>query len=642
MGCVTAARRDVRDTPVRVLLVEADTAHASLIRDSLATAGEGLFDLERVDRLVTALRVLQERAFDVILLDLDLPDAEGFETFDRFHAAVPGSPVVVLSGVDDETIAAKTVRGGAQDYLVKGDVSAGLLGRSLRYAIERHRAEQALAARERLLELVFDTEPECVKVLRPDGTIMTMNRAGLAMIEADGLEQAVGRRATDLVVPEHREAFDGLTARVFAGESGSLEFEVIGFGGTRRWLETHAVPLRDLDGGVFALLSITRDVTDRRRLQAELLQAQKMEVVGQLAGGIAHDFNNLLTVIDGRAQLMLNRLPPEDPSHRDARLIQDTTARATRLVKQLLAFSRKELSRPEVVDADEAVGGLATMLMRLIREDIHLVIARGAEGARTLIDRTHLEQIVVNLVVNARDAMPDGGTLTIATSSEDADQPGRAGTPPVRRWVVVEVRDTGVGMDERTRARLFEPFFTTKGVRGTGIGLATVRAILRTYGGHIVVESEPGRGSTFRVYLPATDARLAPAIVARPRAGAHGRETILLVEDDPDVRDLAREVLVDHGYTVLLAPSGAEAMRIAHGYTGSIDLLLTDVVMPQMSGPDVAHRVQAARPGIPVLYMSGYVDEMTAAQTADSHAVLLAKPFDAVSLTAKVRQVLDG
>ena len=631
----------MRDTPVRVLLVEADTAEANVIRDSLATAGEGLFELDRVDRLVAALRAVQERPFDVILLDLDLPDAEGFETFDRFHAAVPGAPIVVLSGPDDET-AAKTVRAGAQDYLVKGDVSAGLLVRSLRYAIERHRAEQALAAREHLLELVFDTEPECVKLLRPDGTIMTMNRAGLAMIEAEALEQAVGRRATDLVVPEHRAAFERLTARVFAGESGSLEFEVIGFGGTRRWLETHAVPLRDREGTVFALLSITRDVTERRRLQAELLQAQKMEVVGQLAGGIAHDFNNLLTVIDGRAQLMLNRLPADDPSHRDARLIHDTTARATRLVKQLLAFSRKELSRPEVLDVDEAIGGLATMLTRLIREDVDLVIARGAGGARTLIDRTHLEQIVVNLAVNARDAMPDGGTLTIATSCEPAAERTRAGDPRVAHWVVVEVRDTGEGMTAETRARLFEPFFTTKGVRGTGIGLATVRAILQSYGGHVVVESELGRGSTFRVHLPGTEAGVAPDVAPRAIGAARGHETILLVEDDPDVRDLAREVLVAHGYTVLSAPSGAEAVRVASAYGGVIHLLLTDIVMPQMNGPDVVRRIQAARPGIRALYMSGYVDERTAADAANSGTTLLAKPFDANALTAKIRQALDG
>jgi PAS domain S-box-containing protein len=630
-----------RDVPVRVLLVEADAAHANLIRDSLATAGEGLFEMERAGRLAAALRTLQERAFDVVLLDLDLPDCEGFETFDRFHSAAPGLPVVVLSRVDDETIAAKTVRSGAQDYLVKGDVSAGLLVRSLRYALERHRAEQALAARERLLELVFDTEPECVKLLRPDGTIMTMNRAGLAMIEADALEQAVGRRATDLVVPEHREAFERLTARVFAGESGSLEFEAIGFGGTRRWLETHAVPLRDRGGHVFALLSITRDVTERRRLQAELLQAQKMEVVGQLAGGIAHDFNNLLTVIDGRAQLMLNRLRPDDASHRDARLIQDTAARATRLVKQLLAFSRKEHSHPEVVDADEAIGGLASMLTRLIREDIHLVIARGAGGARTLIDRTHLEQIVVNLVVNARDAMPDGGTLTISTSREPAAPSSPAAEPPVHDWVVVEVRDTGEGMSEETRARLFEPFFTTKGVRGTGIGLATVRAILRTYRGYIVVESELGRGSTFRVYLPATEAGIVPAGGPGARDRTHGDETILLVEDDADVRDLARDILVDHGYTVLLAPSGAEAVRIAGGYPHPIDLVLADIVMPQMRGPDVVRRVRAVRPGARALYMSGYlVDEATAAEVAD--APLLVKPFDTLSLTAKVRQTLEG
>jgi PAS domain S-box-containing protein len=626
--------------PISVLLVEDNATYAGLIQEYLREADDALVDVTRTDRLSAAFRRLAERAFDVILLDLNLPDSDGLDTFTRLRAAAPRTPVVILSGLDDRAVAAKTVRAGAQDFLVKDEISPTLLGRALRYAIERHRAEQILAERERLLELVFDTEPECVKLLRPDGTIMTMNRAGLAMIEAQALEQAVGRPALDLVAPEHQEAFRQLTARVFAGGSGTLEFEAIGFHGTRRWLETHAVPLRDADGAVFALLSITRDITERRRLQTELLQAQKMEVVGQLTGGIAHDFNNLLTVIDGRAQLLMSRFTADDPNRRDAALIHDTTVRATRLVRQLLAFSRKELAHPQVLDVDETIGGLAAMLRRLIREDIDLRITLRSGGARSRIDRGHLEQVVVNLVVNARDAMPDAGAITIDTSRA----PVAPGAPDrLREWLVLEVRDTGSGMTNDTRARLFEPFFTTKGAHGTGIGLATIQGIVRDCGGQIVVDSEPGRGSTFRVYLPATDEAAAPPPPAATDAvPAPATETILLVEDDTDLRDLARELLDECGYTVLVAVTGADAVRLAAEHPAPIQLLLTDVVMPGLQGPDVFARVRVLQPGIRALFMSGYTDEALTAQfEGDPSVVLLEKPFDRQSLAVRVRQVLD-
>jgi CheY-like chemotaxis protein len=279
------------------------------------------------------------------------------------------------------------------------------------------------------------------------------------------------------------------------------------------------------------------------------------------------------------------------------------------------------------------------MLRRFIREDIELRIDRRAGPAASRIDRGHLEQIIVNLVVNARDAMPEGGDLTITTSI--GETPPAPGARPVRS-VVIDVRDTGVGMTDETQARLFEPFFTTKGAHGTGIGLATVMAIVRAAGGRIVVESAPGRGSTFRVYLPLADveparpAPAAPADAPLPR----GHETILLVEDDPDLRELAREILDDCGYRVLVAPTGFDAIRLATEHQGTVDLLLTDVVMPHLSGPSVVTRVRRLAPGLRVLYMSGYTDETIAAQLAS--AELLEKPFDARSLATKVRQVLDA
>jgi signal transduction histidine kinase/CheY-like chemotaxis protein len=380
------------------------------------------------------------------------------------------------------------------------------------------------------------------------------------------------------------------------------------------------------------------------RTQHQLLHSQKMEAVGRLAGGVAHDFNNLLTVIRGRAEYLSDSLPADDPLRREADLILETGDRAAALTRQLLTLSRKQVRRLTRLDLDAVVAAMEEMLLRTIGEDVAVELVLGGDVGHVLADGSQVEQVVLNLAVNARDAMPRGGTLTIRTGEAVVAADGHPAPPP-GRYVTLEVRDTGVGMDEATRQRIFEPFFTTKDPgKGTGLGLATVYAVVQQSGGHVEVESAPGQGATFRVYLPRMEDGVEPETPGGPPAGPDtGRETILLVEDEAAVRRLAREGLGARGYRVLEAAKGAEALELAAQHRGPIHLLLTDVVMPGMSGAEVAARIVALRPTTQMLYVSGYPDD-----ALGPHGVLapgiafLAKPFTVGELARKVRQVLDG
>ena len=383
------------------------------------------------------------------------------------------------------------------------------------------------------------------------------------------------------------------------------------------------------------------------RTQAQLSQAQKVEAVGQLAGGVAHDFNNLLTVITGRSQLLLRRLDPDDPLRRHAKLIDQTAERAAALTQQLLAFSRKQVLQPKVLDLNAVVTGMGKMLRRLIGENIELVIRLGSDLGSVEADPGQLEQVILNLAVNARDAMPRGGRLTLETERVELDPAFVRRHPGAQPGlhVALVVRDTGIGMDADTQAHLFEPFFTTKGPgKGTGLGLATVYGIVKQSGGYIAVESEPGRGTGFTIYLPRIE-RAAEAVTPGP-AGAgtpHGSETILLVEDEEGVRDLTREILETSGYRVLEARHGAEALRVGEQHPGPVHLLVSDVVMPQMDGRELADRLRALRPDLRVLFMSGYTADALGHHSAlDPGTNLLPKPFSPDALARRVREVLDA
>ena len=387
---------------------------------------------------------------------------------------------------------------------------------------------------------------------------------------------------------------------------------------------------------------------ERRRLEDQLLQSQKMEAVGQLAAGVAHDFNNVLTAVLGSSELLLLDTPVGSTTREEIEIIRDAATRAQDLIRQLLAFSARQVLQPVVLDLNALVDNVHKMLRRLIGEDITLAATLAPGLGRVRADPGQLEQVLVNLAVNARDAMPTGGRLALTTANVDVEPPppgaGAGGPVPPGRYVVLQVTDTGSGMDAITQARVFEPFFTTKPRgRGTGLGLATVYGIVRQSGGHVAVESAPGAGTTFRMYLPRVDAPLAVAPASQRPAAAAGSGTILLVEDERLVRVLARKVLEQAGYRVLVAEGGAQALELARGHSGVIDLVLTDVVMPEMSGREVVRRLLQERPAVRVLYMSGYSDEAVAQHgVLDAGTSFIAKPFTPATLATKIREVLEA
>src|SRR6185312_3336358 len=406
-------------------------------------------------------------------------------------------------------------------------------------------------------------------------------------------------------------------------------------------------PVRAPDGTIECFEFIVDDVTEQRALEERLRQTQKMEAVGRLAGGIAHDFNNLLTAILGSVDFLRRALGPEHPEHAETEEIQKAAVRAADLTRQLLAFSRQQVLAPKVLDVDALVTNLEKMLRRLIGEDVELRFVAKASRAAVLADPGQLEQVIVNLVVNARDAMPRGGKLTIETAIVDLDA-GYAwehGTVEPGRYVMLAVTDTGVGIDRAAQARLFEPFFTTKEFgKGTGLGLATVYGIVKQSGGYIWVYSEPGQGATFKVYLPRVEPAGEPAAAPQPPARAPGgTETILLAEDEAAVRTLARRILEKHGYKLLLAATGRDGVQVAEQHAAPIDLLVTDVVMPEMGGRELAQRLTARQPGLKVLFLSGYTDDAIVHHgVLDAGVALLQKPFKPDDLVRKIRAVLDG
>jgi len=422
--------------------------------------------------------------------------------------------------------------------------------------------------------------------------------------------------------------------------------------GSTKWTETQMSFIRDGTGRPVGILGTARDITERRaaaesqaHLEEQLRQSQKMEAIGRLAGGVAHDFNNLLTVITGRTSMLLDRARMNDRERQDLEIVLEAGERAAALTRQLLAFSRKQILQPRVLDLNGVIKGLAPMLQRLIGEDVELGIVSRAPESAVLADPGQLEQVVMNLVVNARDAMPQGGRLTLETGNVELDeafarehvgvQPG----PHVR----LAVNDTGVGMDAATRARIFEPFFTTKPEgKGTGLGLATVFGIVAQSGGTIWVESEPGRGTTFTIYLPRVRVTTAPASPVASAQAPRGTETVLLVEDDDGVRFVGEDALRRLGYHVLPARNGEEALRASAAHAGRIAILVTDIVMPGMSGPDLHARLAVERPDMKVLFLSGYApDAVVRNRILDPSTAFLEKPFGPEALARKVRHTID-
>jgi PAS domain S-box-containing protein len=512
---------------------------------------------------------------------------------------------------------------------------------------------EASELRERIAAVV-ESSSDAISSCTLDGKILSWNQ---------GAERLYGYTASEVIgklPPSIRGEGElaSLLARVAEGER-LQEVDAVRRrkDGTTVVVSLTVSPMRAADGAVIGAAIISRDVSERRRAEKaesslrmaeeQLRQAQKLEALGQLAGGVAHDFNNLLSVMLGYTSILMDDLPKTDPAHADVHEIHEAGVRATELTRQLLAFSRRQLLSPRVIDVDVVIARVERMLRRTLGEDIQLLLTRTGERLTVNADPGQLEQVLLNLALNARDAMPGGGRLTVETSHVDLteEEASRMGLAP-GTFVSITVTDNGVGMDEATRERIFEPFFTTKELgKGTGLGLSTVFGIVKQSDGHVLVRSTPREGTSFQLLLPATDAP-AEGVSAPPPASeqpARTDETVLLVEDEDQVRALARNILRRAGYKVLEAANGGEALLIAEQHDGPLDVMITDVVMPRMGGHRLALRLQELRPTMKVLYMSGYTDD-----TMLQHGIklgelaFLAKPFTPMSLTRKLREVLEA
>jgi PAS domain S-box-containing protein len=515
-------------------------------------------------------------------------------------------------------------------------------------------AEETVRQSERRLQTIIDAEPACVKLVSFEGLLLDINPAGLEMIGAETLTQVVGRPVTDLVHPADRNRYLEMHRAASVGSPARWEFRIVGLGGDERWVDSHMVPFDLSTNGhktAAAVLGVTSDVTERKRLEDQLRQSQKMDALGRLAGGITHDFNNFVTALIGFTELALKQIGEDETVYpdlkNDLREILAVGRRASALTRQLLIFSRSPVLEPaEAVLVDEVLAPLDGMLMHLIGKSIRIHTSLHSGESRVRIDPRHLEQVVVNLATNARDAMPPGGVLTIETSVVDLDETYSARKPAQPRpgsYVQLAVSDTGVGMDESVKAHLFEPFFTTKPAgEGTGLGLATVYGIVKQSGGYIWVYSEPGRGTTFKVYFPVVPDLPPVSEQSMAPAGDDAYQTILIVDDDEHVRAVARDVLRESGYRVVEARSGEEADQLAATHSGPIHLLVSDVVLPGMTGIDLMLRLSRARPALRVVFMSGYGQRAIAHHgLLDASAMLLEKPFTSEQLRMLVRAALD-
>jgi two-component system, cell cycle sensor histidine kinase and response regulator CckA len=473
-----------------------------------------------------------------------------------------------------------------------------------------------------------------------EGNLMALNKAGEA-ITGYSRSEALGTKLFELLAPDYVETIRSAMQRHLLGEpSAAYEIEIQSKDGKRVALDVVSRLILD-HGRPVGMQAIARDVTERQRLERDLRQAQKMEAIGQLAGGVAHDFNNLLTVIRGYSSLLTDQFEESDWRRQALQEMDKAADRAATLTRQLLAFSRRQVLKPAIIDLNMVIAEMTTMLRRLIPEDIELVSDLEPELGTVRADAGQMEQVLLNLAVNARDAMPSGGRIVIETANvESSELPFPNGSGP---HVALSVADTGIGMDAATKARIFEPFFTTKERgKGTGLGLATVYGIVQQSGGFIEVESAPGEGARFRVFLPRVEEpRDAMTGTAENEYQTIAPATILLVEDDRAVRKLAQHCLEGQGYRVLSAGSCAEALRICLEDGHSVHLLVTDVVMPDMNGRELAARLSSTYPHLKIIFMSGYMDKSVSEGLVDDTAHFLQKPFRPVDLNRKVRDVLS-
>ncbi len=634
--------------PLRLLLIEDSEADAELETIELRRSG---FDVaaERVDNATELERALRAHPWDLVLCDHGLPGFSSSEALRQVRAHDGDLPFVILSGTIGEEAAVAALKSGARDVVLKTNLPrlGSVADRELREAAARrdHRAAvRALQDSEGRKTAMFQAAIDAILAVDRDGRIVDVNPAAESLFATDR-RALLGRSISDFMA----------VAEVLAGDAAQrVELPATRADGTPFPAEV-SVARGQPSGSVFWTVFV-RDLTARRRaeaernsLEAQLRQSQKMEAIGRLAGGITHDFNNILAVVNGYSDMLLARLEPDSAHRSSVEAIKDAGQRARTLTTQLLSFTRQQPLEPTTVDLNAVIGEIEPMLQMLLPGPVRYGTRLDPDLRSVRVDANQLAQVIMNLVVNACDAMPDGGELRLETANADFAQGSidseEAASIRPGRYAVLSVSDTGIGMDADTRARIFEPFYTTKDVgEGTGLGLSTVYGIVNQSDGAVWVHSELGGGTTFKVYLPSVATAAEPPPPATSGRGrARPRETVLLVEHDAALLSMISRMLADQGYAVFPAADGEEALRTCAEHGGAFDILLTDVVMPGMDGVRLARTLHERHPEMRLLFMSGYAgDRVDEAERRLLGAGFLAKPFDIVDLTHALRRLLDA
>ncbi len=634
--------------PIRILQLEDDAFDAELVTSLLEKDGIE-FDAVLVDTREDFVAAIEGEAFDLILADYSLPAFDGLAALDIVNKRLPDVPFILVSGTLGEEVAIESLKAGATDYVLKHNLSrlAPSVRRSLREAevlAEGRKTVAELRMSEERYRSLFDDAMDMIHIVDSEGRIIDANPAELERLGYTR-DELMGRPLLEIIHPDERETTRSNMKEAFEGEAIQMyETALVTRDGTMVEVEVSVSPQYEDDRAV-CVRAILRDITERRALEQQLAQAQKLEALGQLAGGIAHDFNNLLMSISGSAKLLGFRFSENGAETQELVTIRETVERGAGLTRRLLAIARQQVLKIEVLDLSAVVEDELKILRWLIPESIEIDL-RLAEGLPVVgADSGQLGQVLMNLMVNARDAMPDGGAITVTTRGAVVDDDTTLNRPGVRAgaYVCLSVNDTGVGMDAETLTHIFEPFFTTKvESEGTGMGLPTVYGIVRQHEGFIEVESAPGEGTRFEVFLPVATGPADKKSSSGEHDALSGDEKVLVVEDEAAVRAAVAGMLEALGYTVVEAADGEEALELLEGGT-AIDLVVSDVVMPKMGGRELLEGARKLTPQVPFLFSSGYTNEkLRDLLETEEQTSFIAKPYTMERLSRAVRQALGG
>ena len=649
---VSAEELAFRPSPLRALLVGNREENFFLIREILTRNGSPFeADLDHAQTLLDAKAMLRRQPYDLVLFEYQTADAVAVDLLSEFLASGVSVPFILLAEDADEATIANILRAGAWDYVDKSQMSGTSLTRTIRCALALHSMQRERAAAEeslRKLSRAVEQSADTVMVTNRDGIIEYINPAFEALTGYSRRE-VIGQTPRLLKSGEQGpDVYHELWKTILSGNVFRSIMVNRKKNGELFYFEECVSPMRDASGAITHFISNGRDLTERQRLETQLLQAQKMDAIGRLAGGVAHDFNNLLTIIMSYSELAQDSVDPGSSLERKLHEILSAARRAAQLTRQLLGFSRKQPQALRVLELNPVIAKVTETLPRLIGEDIELTFSLGSGLGRVKVDPVQIEQVLMNLAANARDAMPQGGSLNIETSDvylDDQYVHRKHAIIPTGHYVLITVSDTGTGIPPDHLPHIFEPFYTTKpSGKGTGLGLATVYGIVKQNRGFIWAYSEPGCGTVFRIYLPCVDGPERPAEVSdRPEPAVRGSETLLLVEDEDAVRAATAEFLALHGYTILQAKDGLDGLAVAKNYGSTIHLVVTDVVMPNMSGGLFSKELHKFRPETKVLFVSGYAGKTVVDhKVVDLETNFLQKPFTLRQLSVKIREALNG